>query len=86
MNFLSELDSLITKEFGMTVFDYRLIDIGGKFFYVEGHGGITTLTKKEIAFKIKKKTLTLLGDDLTIKYYDDKTAIVEGKIFKTEVF
>lgn len=86
MNFLDEFDSLVTKELGMTFMEYRFINIGGKFFYVEGHNGINILTKKEISFKIKKKTLSVYGDEMIIKYYDNSTAIIEGKIFRTEVF
>lgn len=86
MNFLEEIDKLITKEFGMTFWEYRYINLAGKFFYIEGHNGISNLSKKEISFKIHKKTLTVYGDDMIIKYYDKSTVIIEGKIFRTEIF
>ena len=82
---LDELDNYITQELGVTLKEYRYINIGGKMVYVEGHCGIITLTKEEITFKMRKKTCKVAGTDLYIKYYDNCTAVVCGSIVSVVV-
>ena len=82
---LDELDNYITQELGVTLKEYRYINIGGKMVYVEGHCGIITLTKEEIAFKMRKKTCKVAGTDLYIKYYDNCTAVVCGSVVSVVV-
>lgn len=82
---LDELDNYVTKELGITLKEYRYINIGGKMVYVEGHNGISTLSKEEISFKLRKKNCTIKGSDLYIKYYDNCTALVCGSIVSVVV-
>ena len=82
---LDELDSFVTKELGVTLKEYRYINIGGKMVYIEGQNGILTLNKEEICFKVRKKTCTIKGSDLYIKYYDNCTALVCGSIVSVVV-
>ena len=82
---LDELDNYITNELGVTLKEYRYINIGGKMVYIEGQKGIVALTKDEIAFKVNKKTCTIKGSDLYIKYYDNNTAVVCGGIVSVVV-
>jgi len=82
---LNELDNYITNELGLTLKEYRYINIGGKMVYVEGQNGLINLSKDEIAFKVHKKVCTIKGSDLYIKYYDNSTALVCGSIVSVVV-
>ena len=82
---LDELDNFVTNELGVTLKEYRYINIGGKMVYVEGQKGISNLTRHEISFKVNKKNCTIKGSDLYIKYYDNSTAIVCGSIVSVVV-
>ena len=82
---LNELDNYITQELGVTLKEYRYINIGGKLVYIEGQGGIVNLSKEEISFKVRKKVCTIKGSDLYIKYYDNSTALVCGSIISVVV-
>lgn len=85
MNFLEEIDNYVSKEYGITFNEYRYVNLGGKVLYIEGHTGINILNDKEMSFKIKKKILTIKGEELIVKYFDKSTAIVEGRIIQVEV-
>ena len=82
---LNELDNYITKELGITLKEYRYINIGGKMVYIEGQKGIVNFSKEEISFKLHKKTCTIKGADLCVKYYDNSTAVVCGSIINVVV-
>ena len=82
---LNELDNYITQELGVTLKEYRYINIGGKLVYIEGQSGIVNLTKEEISFRVRKKTCTIKGSELYIKYYDNCTAVVCGCIVNVVV-
>ena len=82
---LDELDNYITRELGVTLKEYRYINIGGKMVYVEGQSGIVGLSKEEISFRVHKKVCTIKGSDLYIKYYDNGTALVCGSIVSVVV-
>jgi len=85
MNFIEEICSHIEKEYGVTVQDYRLINLAGKYIYVEGHSGIKSLSEEEISLNLKKKILIIKGEKLLVKYFDNNTIIVEGSIVQTTV-
>lgn len=85
MNLLDEIDSYVAKEYGITFKDYRLVNISGKVLYIEGHTGINILGQNEMSFRLKKKLLTIKGENLTVKYFDNSTAIVLGRIVQVEV-
>ena len=82
---LDELDNYITKEMGITLKEYRYINIGGKMVYIEGQNGIVSLSKEEISFRMRKKVCTIKGSDLYVKYYDNCTAVVCGSVVSVVV-
>ena len=86
MNLLDELDSFVSKEYGITFNEYRYVNLGGKFVYVEGHNGIKLLADNEISFYLKKQSLQIKGEMLIVKYFDKNTAIVQGRIVQVSVF
>lgn len=85
MNFLEEITKLICKDDTLVVSEYRYINIDGKYLYIEGIIGIKSLGEKEIEFKFKKKSIKVVGDDMKIKYFDNSTVIIEGRIIQTVV-
>lgn len=85
MGLLDEIDNYATRELGITFNEYRLINIGGKLLYVEGHTGINVLGEKEISLHLKKRLLTIKGEGLSIKYFDKKTAYIVGRIVEVVV-
>lgn len=80
-----KLDSYITEELNITLKEYRYINIGGKLVYVEGQSGILSLSKEEIALKVSNKVCTIKGADLFVKYYDNSTALISGRIVSVVV-
>ena len=82
---LDDLDSYVTNELGLTLNKYRYVNIGGKALYIEGQTGIKTLSSELIEINLGKKTCTINGIDLFIKYYDKSTAIVSGSIVSVVV-
>lgn len=85
MNFLEEIDNYIKKEIGSSVSDYRYVNIGGQYLYLEGHSGIILLSDKEMVFALKKKKIDIKGENLSIKYFDYSTVILQGEIIQIQV-
>lgn len=65
---------------------YNIINIGGHFVYIEGHLGLLTLSTEKISFKIKKGIVEVKGKDMFLKELTPNTIIVQGKVYKIEVF
>ena len=82
---LDELDNYITQEMGVTLKEYKYINIGGKLVYIEGQKGLVNLSKEEISFRVHKKVCSIKGSDLFIKYYDNSTAVICGSIVSVVV-
>lgn len=82
-NFFDE----IKKNVGLVndVLTYNLVNIGGKVLYVEGHQGLTILSKDTIAFKVKKARVTVDGKDLKLFELTDTTMKIVGQIIRIEV-
>lgn len=85
MNFLEDITKLISKDDTLCTTEYRYVNIDGKHLYIEGIVGIKTLSEKEIEFCLKKKTIKVLGEDMIIKYFDNSTAVISGRIIQTIV-
>lgn len=85
MNFLEDINKLISKDNPLLTTEYRCVNIDGKYLYVEGIVGLINLSVKEIQFKLKKKSIKIVGEDMQIKYFDNSTAIIQGRIIQTVV-
>lgn len=83
MNMLGEIEKLFNKIDIST--DYRLINIGGERLYVEGVRALGYLANDNIVLRLKNKVLNIVGKDLTIKYLDRTSSVIEGKIISMEV-
>lgn len=60
--------------------NYRVINIGGNFLYIEGIKSVVNFSTDNMTFQLKKKTLSVNGVDLKVKYLDKTTCIIEGQI------
>ena len=80
-NFFDELKTSLSQDLTS---NYQLVNISGQLLYVEGHLGITQLSKKLITFKIKGGHLTIEGEDLILSELTSNTLKICGKICKIE--
>ena len=78
MNMMGEIDKILNSVDVST--DYRIVNIGGKKVYIEGLRSICYIKTDNILFKLKSKELNIVGDNLTIKYLDRNSCIIEGQI------
>ncbi len=65
---------------------YNIVNMSGKLLYVEGHCGVTVISKDLIAFKIKKGRVVVEGNEFIVKELTENTLLVQGEIKKTEIF
>lgn len=65
--------------------NYRTINLGGKFLYIEGIKNIIFLGEEEMRFQLKREALKVVGKNLKIKYLDKNTSVIEGIIRIVEV-
>lgn len=65
--------------------NYNIVNINGKFVYVEGHKGLLLLGNEHISFKIKNGFIDVKGASMKLKNLSESTLIIEGKIYKIEV-
>lgn len=70
---------------GEVIDNYQIINISGKVVYVEGHRGLTSLSKEEIAFKVKGGRVVIEGSELVLAELTDTTIKICGNIKKQEV-
>ena len=85
-NFFSEIKKNTKIPNDELFASFQMIDIGGKLLYVEGHCGLLTLTKEEIAFKVKGGYVVVSGNDMFLDELCDATLKICGKIKKVERF
>ena len=85
-NFLDEIKNNLKKIDQKYLNNYNLINISGKILYVEGHFGLTILSKNIVAFKIKKGRVVVEGENLFLSELTFNTLKIEGNIKKVEEF
>lgn len=81
MKFLEDISNFISPNEPINL-DYRYINLNGKYLYLEGIKGVLTLTDKEIEFSLSKKKINIKGEDLFLKYFDNSTALISGRIIQ----
>lgn len=84
-NFFDEIKSKVNLGHNL-LNDYNIINISGKLLYVEGHQGVTIITKEMVAFKIKKGRVVVEGQDMILNELTENTLLLQGKIIKMEIF
>ena len=65
---------------------YNIVNIGGQILYIEGHKGLLKLSSETISCKLKTGFVEVKGNALFIKELTENTILIQGKIYKTEVF
>lgn len=60
--------------------NYRTINLGGKFLYIEGIKSVVSFGVDEMIFSLRRGTLVVAGKTLKIKYLDKTTCVLEGEI------
>ena len=79
MSMLDEIEKLMNST--NISANYRIIDVGGKFLYVEGIKNVVEFAENSMKFQLKKSLLVVEGADLKVKYLDKTTCVIEGEIF-----
>lgn len=78
MSMLDELAKLMNMS--NVSLDYRIVNLGGKSIYIEGLKSIVGFGTEEIILQMKKCTLLVLGREMSVKYLDKFTCIIDGEI------
>ena len=65
---------------------YNIVNVSGKIVYIEGHKGLSVLSKNLMCLKIKKGSIKIEGSDLILRELYDEGVKISGEIKKIEVF
>lgn len=82
-NFFDEIKKSLSQVNNLT--NYNLVNISGKILYVEGHIGLTQLSKESIIFRVKGGRVIVDGEDMVLAELSDSTMKITGSIKKLEV-
>lgn len=85
-NFFDEIKRKIGEIDYNLINNYNVINMSGKLLYVEGHCGITVITNKMVAFKVKDGRFVVEGKDFYLKELTENTLLLQGIILKVEKF
>lgn len=83
-NFFEEIKKNLPQDLLLT--SYNLVNLSGKLLYVEGHKGLTTLSKECIAFKVKGGRIVVEGKNMILIELTQDTMKISGQISKVEAF
>ena len=78
MSMMGEIEKFMTDTNIST--NYRVINLGGRFLYLEGIKSVVSFGVDEMVFQLKHEVLSVIGTDLKIKYLDKTTCVLEGNI------
>ena len=54
--------------------------------YIEGHKGLLKLSSETISLKLKSGLVEIKGNNMFLKELTENTILIQGKIYKIEVF
>lgn len=88
MNIFNYFEEIINKcKLPITeINNYNIVNISGKIVYIEGQRGLLKLSSETISCKLKKGFVEIKGTNLFIKELTNSTLLIQGKIYKIEVF
>ena len=85
-NFFDEIKDKINNIDSNFFNEFNIVNVSGKFLYVEGHCGITIINDNYLAFKIKGGRFIVEGKNFIIKELTENTLLLQGSIIKMEKF
>ncbi len=83
MSLIEEIEKFMNSS--NSSINYRYLNIGGNFLYVEGVKSVVNFSGEKMQFQLKKSMLEVCGDELLIKYLDKSTIVLQGKIVSVVV-
>ncbi len=84
-NFFDEVKKSLSEVDKNLLSSYNIVNISGRILYVEGHIGLTELSKEIITFKVKGGRVIVDGKDMILAELSDSTMKIIGVIKKVEV-
>lgn len=85
-NFFDEIKKGLSNVEPDLINSYNIVNISGKILYVEGHLGLTTLSKEMISFKVKRGRVVVEGKNMLLNELTENTMKIVGDIVRVEVF
>ncbi len=84
-NFFDEICESVGLETSSIKGNYKLAMLGFNSAYLEGHKGLLIFSSTEMGFKVKGGNLKICGDNLELKNFSKKSALIKGKIKNVEL-
>lgn len=78
--FLCDVLTALDMEMGQLAGGFKYSVFGDKAVVVEGHCGLNSISADKIKLRLKRKSLCINGQDLSIKQLEGKCAIIVGQI------
>ncbi len=85
-NFFDEIKKNVAKIEPKLLGNYNIVNISGRILYVEGHCGLTVLSRENITFKVKHGRIVVEGKNLILDELSENTLKIVGEIIKVEAF
>ena len=83
-NFFKEIKENLTHAKDLDLVGFKIINLSGKFLYIEGHLGLLNLSRENVSVKIKHGAIFVEGQELTLEELSENTLKISGKITKVE--
>ncbi len=78
MSMLDEIEKFMNGT-GIS-YNYRIVNLGGKSLYIEGIKSVVYFGDEEMSFQLKNKLLIVSGNQLSVKYLDKTSCVINGEI------
>ena len=80
-NYIEELINVAKLPFNEIVNDSKLLLISNKAFYLSNYKKLLDYSTSKIAVKIKKGTITIIGENLEIQQINKGEIIIKGSVY-----
>ena len=83
-NFFKEIKENLVHVKDLDLVGFKIINLSGKFLYIEGHLGLLNLSRENVSVKIKHGAICVDGQGLILEELSENTLKISGKITKVE--
>ena len=83
LGFLSELEKLFKLPVGLSVKDFKFVNVGNRALFVQGKAKILIFSTVKIVLRVGKNKLYVYGRSLAIKHFTDADIAITGEIICT---